>query len=55
LGSGVSSIKSLGTTLMNVELKASESDPRFDYDSELDKGKRIIDAEPNATITTTKV
>ena len=41
------------------ELKASESDAC--YDSKLepnkgnDKGKKIIDAEPNGTIATTKI
>jgi hypothetical protein len=42
-----------------VELKASESDADSDSESELDKGndrgKQIIDAEPNATVATTKI
>ena len=41
------------------ELKASKSDACYDSESELnkenEKGKQIIDAEPNATISTTKV
>jgi hypothetical protein len=42
-----------------AELKASESDACSDSESEPnkgnDKGKQIIDAEPSATISTTKV
>ena len=42
-----------------VELKSSESDACFDSESKPDKGnekgKQIIDAEPNATIATTKI
>ena len=42
-----------------AELKASESDACSDPASELDKGngkgKQIIDAEPNVTVTTTKI
>jgi hypothetical protein len=38
-----------------VEMKASESDPGSDSDSEPDKGKWIIDAEPSATVATTKI
>ncbi len=42
-----------------VELKASELDACFDSDSEPnkgnEKGKQIIDTEPNATFTTIKV
>ena len=41
-----------------AELKASESDTGFDSESELDKGidkgKQIIDANPSATVATTK-
>jgi hypothetical protein len=37
------------------EMKASESDPGSNSDSDLDKGKHIIDAEPSATVATTKV
>eukprot|EP00253_Pinus_taeda_P022234 PITA_22234 len=42
-----------------AELKASKSDACFDFESEFDKGndkgKQIINAEPNATIATMKV
>jgi len=42
-----------------VELKVSESDACSNSESELhkgnDKGKQIIDAEPNATVATTKI
>jgi hypothetical protein len=42
-----------------AKLKASESDAWSDFESELDKGndrgKQIIDAEPNITIATTKI
>jgi hypothetical protein len=42
-----------------VELKAFESDAGSDSESELDKGndrgKQIIDAEPNATVATMKI
>jgi hypothetical protein len=38
-----------------AELKASESEVGSDSESDPDKGKQIIDAEPSATITTTKV
>ena len=42
-----------------AELKVSESDACFDSKSEPDKGndkgKQIIDAEANATITTMKI
>jgi hypothetical protein len=42
-----------------AELKASESNEGTESESELDKGndtgKKIIDAEPNATIATTKI
>ena len=42
-----------------AELKASESDTRSDSESEPnkgnDKGKQIIDAEPSATVATTKL
>jgi len=42
-----------------VELKALESDACFDSESEPnkgnEKGKQILDAEPNATISTTKI
>jgi len=42
-----------------VELKASKSDACSDPESEIDKGngkgKKIIDAEPSATVATTKI
>ena len=42
-----------------AEMRASESDACSDFESEPengnDKGKHIIDAEPNATISTTKI
>lgn len=42
-----------------VELKASELDASYDSKSELDngteKGKHIIDVEPNSTMATTKI
>jgi hypothetical protein len=37
------------------ELKASESEVGSDSESDPDKGKQIIDAEPSATVATTKV
>jgi hypothetical protein len=38
-----------------AELKASESNTSSDSESDPDKGKWIIDAEPSAIVTTTKV
>ena len=42
-----------------AELKVSESDAGSDSESELDKGndkgKQIIDADPNATVATAKI
>jgi hypothetical protein len=38
-----------------VEVKASESDAGFDSKLELERGRQIIDAEPSATISTTKL
>jgi hypothetical protein len=38
-----------------AKVKASESDVVFDSESELEKGRQIIDVEPNATISTTKL
>jgi hypothetical protein len=38
-----------------TEVKASDSDAGSDFESEPERGKRIIDAEPNATVSTTKV
>jgi hypothetical protein len=40
---------------MFTEMKASQLDVESDFDLELDKGKKIIDAKPSVTITTTKV
>jgi hypothetical protein len=36
-----------------AKMKSSELDPDSDSEIELDQGKRIIDAEPNATVATT--
>ena len=42
-----------------AEMRVSESDACSDFESEPDKGndkgKQIIDAEPNATVSTTKI
>jgi hypothetical protein len=38
-----------------AEVKAFESDADSDSESELERGRWIIDAEPNATIATTKI
>jgi hypothetical protein len=38
-----------------VELKEKESEPDSDFDSEHNKGKQIIDAEPTATIVATTI
>jgi hypothetical protein len=38
-----------------VEVKAFESNVGSDYDSEPEKGRQIIETEPIATISTTKV
>jgi hypothetical protein len=38
-----------------AELKASESEADFDFESNPEGGKQIIDVEPNAMVTTTKV
>jgi hypothetical protein len=58
----VSSTKSLGTTQLNRlkqslldKLKEKESYPDLESDLEHDKGKQIIDANPNATIATKKI
>jgi hypothetical protein len=37
------------------EVKASQSYVGFESKSELDKGRQIIDAEPSATVATTKI
>jgi hypothetical protein len=38
-----------------VEVKASKSDAGFDFESEIENGRQIIDAEPSSTIATTKI
>ena len=38
-----------------AKLKASESEVDYDSESNPEGGKRIIDVEPSATVTTTKV
>jgi hypothetical protein len=38
-----------------VKLKASKSDAGSNYDSKPEKGRWIIEVEPNATIATTKI
>ena len=38
-----------------AEMKSLELDPDFDSDSEMDKGKQIVDAKPSATIATTHI
>jgi hypothetical protein len=38
-----------------AEVKASESDADYDFERELEMGRRIIDAEPSATVSTTKL
>jgi hypothetical protein len=59
----VTSIRALGITLLTVcskqslvaKVKASESDVGSDSESELERGRQIIDAEPSATVATTKL
>jgi hypothetical protein len=41
--------------MLVAEVKASESDGGSNSESEPERGRRIIDAEPNATIATTKL
>jgi hypothetical protein len=41
--------------LLVAEVKASKSDAVLDSKSEPERGRRIIDAEPSATIPTTKL
>ena len=36
-------------------MKSAKLDPDSDSNSEMDKGNQIIDAEPSATIATTKI
>jgi len=38
-----------------AEVKASESDADSDLETEPERGRRIIDAEPSATVATTKL
>jgi hypothetical protein len=38
-----------------ANLKSYELDAGFDSDLELEKGRWIIDMEPNATVSTTKI
>jgi hypothetical protein len=38
-----------------IELKAFESEVDFDFESNPEGGKQIIDAKPNSTVATTKV
>ena len=40
---------------MVIEIKSSELDPDSDSETEPDKGKQIIDAEPNATVATAQI
>jgi hypothetical protein len=41
--------------MLVAEVKAYESDAGSDSDSEPERGRRIINAEPNATVATTKL
>jgi hypothetical protein len=41
--------------LLVAEVKASKSDVDYDSETELERGRRIIDVEPSATIATTKL
>jgi hypothetical protein len=41
--------------LLVAEVKAFESDAGFDFESEPERGRQIIDAEPSATVATTKI
>jgi hypothetical protein len=38
-----------------TEMKAPESDPGSESESETNHGRKIIEAEPNVTIATTKI
>jgi hypothetical protein len=58
----VTSIRALGITLLTTtqrslvaEVKASKSDAGSNSESELERGRWIIDAEPSATVATTKL
>ena len=59
LGSGATSIRALGICRSKqslvAEVKASESDADSDSEIEPERGIWIIDAEPSATIATTKI
>ena len=37
------------------KIKEKDSDHALDFDSKPDKGKKIIDADPSATIATTNI
>ena len=41
--------------MLVVEVKASKSDAGFDSESELERGRQIIDGEPSAIVSTTKL
>jgi hypothetical protein len=45
----------LSKKMLVYEVKASELDPGYDSDSEPERGRMIIDTEPDATISTTKL
>ena len=38
-----------------AEVKASKSNADSDFETELERGRQIIDVEPNATVSTTKL
>ena len=38
-----------------AEVKASESNVDYDFEPEPERGRQIIDVEPNATVATTKL
>jgi hypothetical protein len=62
-GSGGTSIRALGITLLTIhskkslvdEVKAFESDVDYDSKEEPERGIWIIDVEPSATVATTKL
>jgi hypothetical protein len=41
--------------LLVAEVKSSESNVGFESDPKLDRGRRIINAEPSSTVSTTKL
>jgi hypothetical protein len=45
----------LSKKMLVAEVKASELDADSESESEPERGRRIIDAEPGATIATTKL